>query len=114
MVYSTTLLEQRFEFANVLPFPSYVGDFWDAYNAYTGGTGTSPFAIFRGVNQSDPAMQVQMSDYLHQLSACTRFGTHQHSFGWITFTNSRHPIRPFLPSLLLPLFLLDKLMIYGF
>lgn len=67
LAYSASNLEQRFKFTDVLPSPSYVADFWNGYNKYTGGSGVAPYVNFRSVDQSDPVIQQQMEDYVNAL-----------------------------------------------
>lgn len=66
-VYSTTLLEQHFEFTDLVPDGSYVADFWEAYQDYYERTGVRPGAYFRWVDQSDPDIQAQMEEYVNDL-----------------------------------------------
>jgi len=65
--YRASLLKQEFYFVDVLPSDSYAGDFWDSFTAYTGGSGVSPYVVFRDVDQSDVGVQLQMEDYVNQL-----------------------------------------------
>jgi Niemann-Pick C1 protein len=67
--YSASLLKQEFYFTDVLPSDSYVADFWDNYNANTGGTGVAPYVVFRDVNQGDLAIQDQMVEYVNSIVA---------------------------------------------
>lgn len=67
--YSTTLLTQEFDFADLLPADSYVKDFlysMEEYSARILGVGI----YFRGdFNQMDPEIQTQMKNYVDELSA---------------------------------------------
>ncbi|CAB9506450.1 Pick C1-like protein 1 [Seminavis robusta] len=65
-IYSTTLLEQEFKPAEFLPDGSYAFAFIDSLNMYTNRK-MGIFAFFRDIDQSDPQVQQQMIDYLHDL-----------------------------------------------
>eukprot|EP00980_Cylindrotheca_fusiformis_P002165 scaffold493_cov88-Cylindrotheca_fusiformis.AAC.1 len=69
LAYSASLLEQRFDFTDVLPSPSYVGEFWDAFASFTGGSAVAPFIVFRDVDQGDLVVQQQMIDYVNAIVA---------------------------------------------
>jgi Niemann-Pick C1 protein len=102
MAYSASLLEQRFEFTDVLPSPSYVGDFWDTFTTYTGGSGVSPDVVFRGVDQSDAGIQQQMEDYVNALVAMEQVED-QPEFFWLrdfqTFINSNQSVAEAIATL---------------
>jgi Niemann-Pick C1 protein len=95
LAYSATLLEQRFDFTDVLPSPSYVGDFWDTFETHTGGSGVAPFVVYRGVDQSDAGIQQQMEDYLNAIVAMEQVED-QPEFFWLrdfqTFINSNQSV----------------------
>jgi len=80
--YSATLLKQEFYFTEVLPSDSYVGDFWESYVAYTGGSGATPYVVFRDIDQGDTAIQAQMEDYVNKIVAMEEVGG-QPEFFWV-------------------------------
>jgi len=80
--YSATLLKQEFYFLDVLPSDSYVGDFWESFVAYTGGSGMTPYVVFRDVDQGDAAIQAQMEDYVNKIVAMHEVGG-QPEFFWV-------------------------------
>jgi Niemann-Pick C1 protein len=102
MAYSASLLEQRFDFTDVLPSPSYVGDFWDTFTTYTGGSGVAPFVVYRGVDQSDAGIQRQMEDYVNALVAMEQVED-QPEFFWLrdfqTFINSNQSVAEAIATL---------------
>jgi len=65
--YSTTLLRQEFKFIDVLPADSYVVDYFQVLEEYTGRSSQSSYVYFRKVNQSDPSIQTQMMEYTEDL-----------------------------------------------
>lgn len=89
--YSASLLKQEFYFTDVLPSDSYVGDFWDSFTAYTGGSGASPYVVFRDVDQSDINVQKQMEDFVNQLVDLDEVGG-QPDFFWV------RDFQPFIAS----------------
>jgi hypothetical protein len=62
-------LKVEFDFTSVFPDDSYIIGFVDAINTYTQRPGVSPSIYFRFVDQSDPAMQEQMEDYVSKVVA---------------------------------------------
>ena len=59
-----TLLEQKFSVRDVLPDGSYMTDFVNANQEYTDEADVTPYLYFRFVDQSDPATQKLMSDFI--------------------------------------------------
>lgn len=82
LAYSASLLKQEFYFTDVLPSGSYVADFWDNYVAHTGGSGVAPYVVFRDVDQSDPAVQAQMEEYVNNIVSMDEI-TSQPDFFWV-------------------------------
>ena len=82
LAYSASLLKQEFYFTDVLPSDSYVGDFWNNYQAHTGGGGVAPFIVFRDVDQSDPVIQAQMDEYVNSIVAMDAVSS-QPDFFWV-------------------------------
>lgn len=80
--YSASLLKQEFYFTEVLPSNSYVGDFWESYEAYTGGFRVAPYVVFRDIDQGDTAIQAQMEDYVNKIVAMDEVGG-QPEFFWV-------------------------------
>ncbi|CAJ1969993.1 unnamed protein product [Cylindrotheca closterium] len=80
--YSASLLKQEFYFTDVLPSDSYVADFWDKYQVYTGGSGVAPYVVFRDIDQSDPAIQAQMDTYVNDIVAMDEISS-QPDFFWV-------------------------------
>jgi len=66
-VYSTTLLEQEFSIAYVLPENSFVISFIDSLDTYTANGDPKPSVTFRFVDQSNQETQRQMEDYVNDL-----------------------------------------------
>lgn len=65
--YSAAQLEQEFNYQDMLPSDSYLIDTHDAIMEYQARSGATPFVYFRFVNQSDPDIQGQMTEYINQL-----------------------------------------------
>jgi len=80
--YSASNLTQEFRFTDVVPSGSYVTDFWDAFRLYTEQTGIDPEVYFRDVDQSDPAIQEQMDEYVNDLVALKQV-SYQPAFFWL-------------------------------
>ncbi|CAB9502719.1 Pick C1-like protein 1 [Seminavis robusta] len=80
--YSTTLLEQEFNFVDVLPSDSYITEFFDAFGELYDRGSTFPQAHFRFVDQSDPAIQDQMETYVNELVAIDSV-EYQPTFFWL-------------------------------
>jgi len=64
-----SLLEQKFSIRDVLPDGSYMTDFIDATELYTEQADVRPKLYFRNVDQSDPAVQDLMFDYVDTIVA---------------------------------------------
>jgi len=100
--YSASLLEQQFSYTDVLPDPSYAGDFWGRFEDYTGGSAVSPFVVFRDVNQSDPLVRDQMVEYVNGLVDTPAVKV-QPEFFWVRdfeeLSSSNQPIAGLLASL---------------
>ena len=66
-VYCATNLTQRFRTKDFVPEDSFVAEFletWDTYTEQVMGINV----YFRGVNQSDPAIQAEMRNYMRELT----------------------------------------------
>lgn len=71
--YSTTLLTQHFDFAELLPADSYAKDFLYSIEAYTSRV-LGVKIYFRGdMDQLDPSTQKQMNGYIDELSGLPQF-----------------------------------------
>jgi predicted RND superfamily exporter protein len=64
---STWKLRQEFNFTDVVPDDSYLKDFFEAINEHTLRSPVAPYVYFRYVDQSDPAVQEQMEQYIEDL-----------------------------------------------
>lgn len=80
--YAATQLEQEFQFTDVLPNPSYVGDFWKTFAEYSLQSGVSPFVVFRDVDQSKSNIQEQMNQYVNDLVGMNTV-SYQPNFFWL-------------------------------
>jgi len=67
LAYSTTLLEVKFDFLEVLPSDSYIANWQNSVDSYAEYSGILPDAYFRFVNQSDPVEQDLMESYINAL-----------------------------------------------
>jgi Patched family len=71
--YSTTLLTQHFDFADMLPAESYAKDFLSSIETYTSRV-LGVKIYFRGdMDQLDPSTQKEMNDYIDELSGLPQF-----------------------------------------
>lgn len=67
LAYSASQLEQGFDFKDMLPDDSYLKEAFEAIDDYQARSGAVPFVYFRYVDQSDPDIQRQMTDYVMDL-----------------------------------------------
>ncbi len=65
--YSASLLEQNFDFTEVVPDDSYITPFFDVLNTYTSRGGAIVEIYFRNEDQSSIEVQQQMEDYVNDL-----------------------------------------------
>jgi Niemann-Pick C1 protein len=65
--WSTSRLEQAFDFTDVLPDGSYILDFTENHKTYSSQNLVEPQVIFRNLNQSDPLVRQQMDQYINDL-----------------------------------------------
>jgi hypothetical protein len=71
--YSTTLLKQHFDMAELLPADSYAKDFLHSIEAYTSRV-LGVTIYFRGdIDQLDPSTQKEMNEYIDELSGLPQF-----------------------------------------
>jgi Niemann-Pick C1 protein len=82
-IYSASLLEQSFEFINLIPDDSYIIPFWYAYEDYYERTFVRPAAYFRYVDQSNWTIQEQMNGFVNQLVNETDEITDQPAYFWL-------------------------------
>jgi Niemann-Pick C1 protein len=66
-IYSASLLEQSFEFIDLVPEDSYIIPFWYAYEDYYERTFVRPAVYFRYVDQSDYTIQEEMEGFVNAL-----------------------------------------------
>jgi Niemann-Pick C1 protein len=64
---SATKLRQDFKFKDVLPSDSYITPFIQGRQDYTARSHLLTYVYFRDVNQSDPVIQEQMTEYIDDL-----------------------------------------------
>jgi Niemann-Pick C1 protein len=72
-IYRTTLLTQEFDATELFPEGSYVTDVLDAMTVYQ-ERALQVEIYFRDVNQSDPAVQQQMLDFVNEIEELPAFG----------------------------------------
>lgn len=70
------------QYTDVLPSDSYIKDFFDAYDDLYSRGATFPYAYFRYVDQSDPAIQDAMESYVNDLVGLDTV-EEQPSFFWL-------------------------------
>ena len=66
-IYNATQLRQEFDFTDLVPKDSYLKRYYRAKEMYS-TVGLYNYAIFRDVDQSDPAIQEQMEKYVNDLA----------------------------------------------
>ena len=67
LAYSASLLEQSFDFTDMLPKPSYLADYVDSLEKFNNGVSYNANIYFRYVDQSDVSIQRQMEEYVNRL-----------------------------------------------
>ena len=80
--YCTTQLTQRFRTADFVPEGSYVADFLHDIPVYSEQKLTVN-VYFRDLNQSDPVVQQEMRDYLHDLMEVPAINGSKPPFCWV-------------------------------
>eukprot|EP00550_Attheya_septentrionalis_P008425 CAMPEP_0198284360 /NCGR_PEP_ID=MMETSP1449-20131203/3837_1 /TAXON_ID=420275 /ORGANISM="Attheya septentrionalis, Strain CCMP2084" /LENGTH=917 /DNA_ID=CAMNT_0043981389 /DNA_START=103 /DNA_END=2856 /DNA_ORIENTATION=+ len=80
--YSTSQLEQFFDYRDLLPNGSYVASFFDTLNDYAEDLAFQPEVFFRDVDVSDPEVQASMNKYLSDLTTLDSI-TELPSFFWL-------------------------------
>jgi predicted RND superfamily exporter protein len=81
-IYCTTNLSQRFRSQDFVPEDSYVGNFLEALDSYSDHViGINVY--FRGVNQSDPAVQQEMRQYMDDLIKMPAVNGTDPAFCWV-------------------------------
>ena len=69
---STLNLKQAFTFTDVLPSDSYITPFFDSLTKFSDQI-TFPYIFFRGVDQSNPDIRLQMDNFINEISNTTVF-----------------------------------------
>ena len=82
LAYSATKLQQEFDFTDVLPSESYVGDFWGTFTTYSAVSGVAPYVVFRDVDQSDALVQESMEKYVNDI-VDTKSISNQPAYFWL-------------------------------
>ena len=75
---SSTLIQQYFDFTEILPKDSYIQGWWDAYNDLNGNNGVRAGIYFRDVDFSKDATRQAMYSYVNELVEmpyCGRYPT---------------------------------------
>eukprot|EP00978_Attheya_sp_CCMP212_P012122 scaffold30130_cov58-Attheya_sp.AAC.4 len=80
--YSTSQLEQFFDYRDLLPNGSYVASFFDTLKDYTEDLAFQPEVFFRDVDVSDPEVQASMNKYLSDLTTLDSI-TELPTFFWL-------------------------------
>lgn len=90
--WSTSQLEQAFEFTEVLPDDSYIQSWWISFNNYYERTGIRPGVYFRNVDFSNDTIQDQMEAYVNDLATLDKYFAGQPFNFWLrdfrTFVNT--------------------------
>lgn len=68
-IYSTTQMRQQFKLTDVLPKVSYAVDFLEATDKYQNTTLLTIQVVFRDVDQSDPTVRQEMTEYIDELTS---------------------------------------------
>ena len=107
---SATKLENEFKVSEVVPQDSYILRFMSSMNAYGFRGNALPVAYFRGVDQSDEAVQIEMENFINDLVSLRQID-HQPPFFWLRdfkeFVNSTASLRDLPFTEQLDLFLQD-------
>lgn len=83
--WSASKLEQSFDVKDVMPKDSYASRFIEKQADYTERSAIAPFAYFRNVDQSLPAVHEQMKDYVDDLVALDTIPSYPTFFWLIDF-----------------------------
>lgn len=71
--WSTSKLEQQFDFTEIVPKDSYILPWWVAYENYYENNGARPGVYFRHVDFSNTSIWDQMEDYVNDLANLTEY-----------------------------------------
>ena len=80
--YSASRLTREFQTIDLLPSNSYLRVFWNNYGLYVSPGATTIEVIFRDVNESDPLIQEQMTDFVDDLVALPQISS-QPTYFWV-------------------------------
>lgn len=81
--WSTSQLEQQFDFTDIVPKDSYIITWWNAYENYYENNGARPGVYFRDVDFSNTSTWDQMEDYVNDLANLTEYFAGQPSNFWL-------------------------------